>query len=261
MDKLGTWAAGAGVAAGLVAAGAATDRRLGSWPVATVAATVGAGSYLAGTFGPRVSLFGQPAKAHRLPGTFALTFDDGPDPRHTPEISALLAERGHRATFFALGRAVRQHPELAARVLADGHELAVHGDDHRLLAFSPPAELRRQLAAAEDAIHTATGQLPARLFRPPHGVRSPWLARTVQNCGYVLCSWNGSVFDTAEPGTAAIAARVERLLEPGAVVLLHDGDGSFANGSRRQTVSALPGILDAAERRGLRSVRLSTLVS
>jgi len=261
MDKLGTWAASAGVAAAIVAAGAATDRRLRSRPAATLGGALIAGGYLAGTFGPRVGLFGRPAVPRRQPGTFALTFDDGPDPRHTPEISELLASRGHRATFFVLARAVRKHPTLAARLIADGHEVAAHGDDHRLLAFAAPAEIDRQLAAAEDAVHNATGQRPARLFRPPHGVRSPWLSRTVNRCGYRLCAWDGAVFDTAEPGAATIAARVERLLEPGAVVLLHDGDGSFANGSRRQTVDALPIILDAAERRGLRSVHLSTLIS
>lgn len=261
MDKLGTWAASAGVATAIVAAGAATDRRLRSSPAATLGAALIAAGYLAATFGPRARLFGQPAVPRRQPGAFALTFDDGPDPRHTPEISTLLAARGHRATFFVLASAVRQHPALAARLLADGHELAAHGDDHRLLAFAAPGEIQRQLGAVEDAVQRATGRSPARLFRPPHGVRSPWLARTASRRGYRLCAWDGSVFDTAEPGAATIAARVERLLEPGAVVLLHDGDGSFASGSRRQTVDALPMILDSAERRGLRSVHLSTLIS
>lgn len=261
MDKLGTWGASAGVAAGIVAAGVAIDRRLGSGPACTAGAAAVAGAYLAGTFGPRVRLFGQPAVPHRQPGAFALTFDDGPDPRHTPEISALLASRGHHATFFVLARAVSQHPELAARLLADGHELAAHGDDHRLLAFAAPAEIHRQLAATEEAVYRAIGQPPAPLFRPPHGVRSPWLVRTANRRGYRVCAWDGAVFDTAEPGVTTIAARVERLLAPGAVVLLHDGDGSFSNGSRRQTVDALPAILDAAEQRGLRSVHLSTLIA
>lgn len=196
-----------------------------------------------------------------MPGAFALTFDDGPDPRHTPAISGLLAERGQQATFFVLARHVRSHPEILSGLLADGHELACHGDDHRLLAFSSPSEIRCQIAATENAVYLATGTLPLPLFRPPHGVRSPWLSRVVQRYGYRVCAWDGSVFDTAQPGAAAIADRVERLLRPGAVVLLHDGDGSGREASRRQTLAALPEILDRAERRGLRSVGLGTLAA
>ena len=78
--------------------------------------------------------------------------------------------------------------------------------------------------------------------------------------GYRVCGWSGRVFDTANPGVETIVARVARALKPGAVILLHDGDGSSRDASRRQTVEALPAILDMAERLGLLSVRLSTLV-
>jgi peptidoglycan/xylan/chitin deacetylase (PgdA/CDA1 family) len=82
----------------------------------------------------------------------------------------------------------------------------------------------------------------------------------LEHRGYRLCSWDGAVFDTAQPGPDVIAARVGGLLRPGATVLLHDGDGSGRTGSRRQTLDALPRILDTAERRGLRSECMSALV-
>lgn len=260
MDRNGTWAAAGAVAVGLSAAGVAADRRLQTGPLATAAGLAAAGAYLAGTLAPRSRLFGAPATPGASDGVLSLTFDDGPDPRHTPAVSRLLAERGHRATFFVLASAVRAHPAVAAAVRQDGHELASHGDDHRLLAFASPREIRRQLAAVERAVEDATGEGPTRLFRAPHGVRSPWLARIALRAGYRLCAWDGTVFDTAEPGAEVIARRVERLLRPGAIVLLHDGDGSGLGGSRRQTVDALPAILDAAERRGLRSVGLGALL-
>jgi peptidoglycan/xylan/chitin deacetylase (PgdA/CDA1 family) len=262
MGPRATKAAAGGVAAGLAAMGVSVDTRLGTRPLAMGAAAGAAAAYIFGTFAPRSTIFGKTvaARASRDSGAFALTFDDGPDPRHTPEISRILARRGHRATFFVLGQAVKTHPEVAATVLEDGHELACHGDDHRLLAFATPSELRRQIAATESAVRLATGTLPARLFRPPHGIRSPWLTRVVEGCGYRICAWDGYVFDTAQPGAAAIVARVGRLLRPGAIILLHDGDGSGRGASRRQTVEALPGILDAAERRGLRALPLSTVV-
>ena len=196
-----------------------------------------------------------------IPGTFALTFDDGPDPRYTPAICRVLAERGHRATFFVLGRAVRRAPHLIRTILEAGHEVACHGDDHRLLAFAPPREIERQIVAAEHAVARAGGRPLVRLFRAPHGVRSPWLTRVVEQRGYRVCAWDGAVFDTARPGPGVIAARVGRLLRPGATVLLHDGDGSGRAASRQQTLDALPAILDIAERQGLRSAWMSALVA
>jgi peptidoglycan/xylan/chitin deacetylase (PgdA/CDA1 family) len=260
VDRYATWAGAGLVAACLTACGTRIDRRFGTRPVATVLLGGVAGAYLAATFSPRARLFGPSAAVAAHAGEFALTFDDGPDPRYTPAISRLLAARGHRATFFVLARAVQAHPDAARAVLADGHELACHGDDHRLLAFAPPGELRRQLESAENALLVATGRLPERMFRPPNGVRSPWLTRVMSDRGYAVCAWDGAVFDTAEPGVAAIVGRVERLLRPGAVILLHDGDGSGRGRPRRQTLEALPAILDAAERRGLRSVALGSLV-
>lgn len=261
MGKHVTWAAAGGIATMLAAAGVAVDARLGTRPLVTATAVAAAGAYLAGTFFPRTRVFGSPAAAGANADVFALTFDDGPDPRHTSAISALLAARGHRATFFVLGREVHAHPALAARVLVDGHEIACHGHDHRLLAFARPSEIFRQIAATEEAVYIATGELPTPLFRPPHGVRSPWLTRTTRRYGHRVCAWDGTVFDTADPGPDVIAARVERLLRRGAIVLLHDGDGSGRGASRQQTVDALPAILDAAERRGLRSIPLSTLLA
>jgi peptidoglycan/xylan/chitin deacetylase (PgdA/CDA1 family) len=260
IGKFGTWAAAGGTAGGIVAAGVAVGRRRDAVPGAAVAAVAVAGAYLTGTFAPRSRIFGAPVATTTTHDEFALTFDDGPDPRHTPTIARLLAERGHRATFFVLGRAVREHPDVAAELVELGHELACHGDDHRLLAFASPGELVRQLTATETAVARATGRLPAPLFRAPHGVRSPWLTRVAAGRGYGVCAWDGSVFDTAEPGAATIAARVARLLRRGAVILLHDGDGSGRGASRLQTVEALRAILDHAEQRGLRSVLLSSLV-
>jgi peptidoglycan/xylan/chitin deacetylase (PgdA/CDA1 family) len=253
--KVRTWAACGTLAGGVVALAARRGRGT------ALAAAALAGAWLYGTFAPRSRVFGAPATALARPGELALTFDDGPDPRHTVAIAQLLAERGHRATFFVLGRAVRAHPDTAAAVRAAGHELASHGDDHRLLALASPAAVRAQLRAAEDAVRQATGEPPAPLFRAPHGVRSPWLARVARAAGYRVCAWDGSVFDTAPPGVAAIVERVRPLLRPGAVILLHDGDGSGAGDSREQTVAALPLILDEVERRGLRSVPMSTLLA
>jgi peptidoglycan/xylan/chitin deacetylase (PgdA/CDA1 family) len=260
MGKKTTWVTCGAVAAGIVGTGALFDWALGTWPILTgVGAALGL-VYLVGTFGASTPIFGRVARAHSDGKTFSLTFDDGPDPRHTPAISKLLAERGHKATFFVLARQLREHPAVAAQVAADGHELANHGDDHRILAFSLPGTIRAQLAAAEEAARAATGGELAPLFRASHGYRSPWLGSVVRRLGYKLCGWDGRIFDSALPGAETIAERATGVLRPGAVLLLHDGDGSGRGRPRQQTVDALPAILDEADRRGLRSVRLSELL-
>jgi peptidoglycan/xylan/chitin deacetylase (PgdA/CDA1 family) len=249
------------VCVGLVAAGRAADRRRDGLPVATTGAALLAGAYLAGTYMPNGGLFGAVARpCEDAEGRFSLTFDDGPDPRHTPTVSRLLAERGHTATFFVLGRSARAYPEIVRQLAAEGHEVACHGDDHRLLAFASPRTVEAQITAWEEAVEAALDNPGASLFRAPHGVRSPWLTSVARSRGYSLCGWDGSVFDTAEPGSEAIVRRVTALLRPGAVVLLHDGDGSGRGGSRAQTVTALGGVLDSAELRGLRSVTLGSIL-
>lgn len=262
MDKGATIPVGIGMSVGLGAAGIVLDRRRVGRPLGTAGALGVAAAYLVGTFHRNAPLFGRVARP-RLPvedRRFSLTFDDGPDPRHTPEISALLASRDHRATFFVLGRAAREHPELIRMLASDGHEVACHGDDHRLLAFAPPSVIVQQLDAWEEAVEAALGRTGSTLLRTPHGFRSPWLTRVARNKGYVVCGWDGSVFDTAEPGAGPIVNRVVPLLRPGAVVLLHDGDGSGCGASRAQTVAAIEPILTAADVLGLRSTTLGSLL-
>lgn len=260
MTKRETVVASAAVCVGLVGAGRTMDRSRRKAPVVTGGAAAAAVAYLAGTYLQNLGLFGRVARAAGGDRFFALTFDDGPDPRHTPAISTLLAERGHRATFFVLGRAARSHPELLRRLVADGHEVACHGDDHRVLAFAPPRTIRSQIGAWERSVEAAIGRPGALLVRTPHGARSPWLTTVARRRGYAVCGWDGRVFDTAEPGVDTIVQRVVPLLRPGAVVLLHDGDGSGRGGSRAQTVEALGPILDAAEAQGLTSATLGSLI-
>lgn len=259
VGRTATWLACLAVTAGIVGVGALLDGFLGSHGLLLAVSLVVGLAYLVGTFSANSRLFGSVFRTRADRPRLALTFDDGPDPRFTPAISSLLAGRGHRATFFVLGEHVRAHPRVVTQLAADGHEVASHGDAHGLLAFSSPSALRRQLRTAERAIEDILGTPPASLFRAPHGVRSPWLVSVARRCGYEVCGWDGRVFDTSSPGIEKIVARVYRLLRPGAVVLLHDGDGSGRAASRQETLAALRPILDELDRRGLRSVPVSEL--
>lgn len=217
MNRNQTIAASAAVSGALISAGRRVDGRLGSGPVFTVGSVAAAGAYLAGTYMQNLPLFGTVARPAPTAGesSFSLTFDDGPDPRHTREIAEILASRGQHATFFVLGRAVRAYPEVIRELAAGGHEIACHGDDHRVLGFARPGTIRTQITAWEQAVEAALGRPGSRLLRAPHGVRSPWLVSVARRRGYAVCGWDGSVFDTAEPGVEVIVERVARLLRPG----------------------------------------------
>jgi uncharacterized protein (TIRG00374 family) len=211
-------------------------------------------------FTPNARLFGRVIGTGFSPSPkVAITFDDGPSPEHTPAVLDALRSAGARSTFFVLGRHVRAHPELARRIVAEGHELASHGDDHSLLTFAGPAAIAHQFRAADEAITEAVGTPVAHLFRTPHGYRGPFVAPVARRLGYRLVGWTGAIFDTARPGVDVIVDRCAGVLAPGAIVLLHDGDGSGRGGDRTQTVEALPRVLETARERGLEPVTVSEL--
>ena len=211
-----------------------------------------------GMFGASSPLFGGVVDgSHILRPVAALTFDDGPSAETTPRILDTLKREGVRATFFVLGKHAERYPELIERIVREGHELGNHGYDHRILAFAGPAEIHQQLQRTDRIVRTAGGP-PVRVFRAPHGFRSPFVSRTARRLGYLTCAWSAGVFDTAKPGAAVIVQRSIRALKPGAVLLLHDADG-WGDDDRSQTAEALPAIIDAARHQGLSFVTMSEI--
>jgi peptidoglycan-N-acetylglucosamine deacetylase len=195
-------------------------------------------------FFPRLS--GQGRSGH-----VALTFDDGPDPAATPLFIEALAERGLRATFFMLGARVEREPALAAEVAAAGHEIGVHGWEHRFLPLRGPRATFADLTRARDVIAEATGRVPW-LFRPPYGVlSSPALAAARARgltCVLWTC-WGREWTPGADP--AAVYATLASGLDGGGTVLLHDSDTTSPAGSWRAALGALPALLDECSRRSL----------
>lgn len=178
------------------------------------------------TFTPNARLFGKVVGiGSTAEPMVAITFDDGPSPEWTPGVLDALRDADARATFFALGRQVRAHPDIARRIVDEGHELASHGDDHSLLVFAGPRAIVHQFRAAESALTNAVDGRATKLFRAPHGFRNPFVSAIAGQEGYRMVGWHGAVFDTARPGVEAIVARCRNVLRPGAILLLHDGDG------------------------------------
>jgi peptidoglycan/xylan/chitin deacetylase (PgdA/CDA1 family) len=189
-----------------------------------------------------------------------LTFDDGPNERATAAILETLATERVPAAFFMVGDHVRRYPGLARRVVSEGHLVGNHTYNHVKLHLAGPKRIREQLEVAHNAIEWATGRIP-RAFRAPHGYRSPFLKSIIVDMRYTVFGWTFGVFDTAKPGVEEIRRRVRKRLRPGAIVLLHDGDGYDAEGDRLQTANALPGIIADARNAGYEFAPLSELLN
>ena len=213
-----------------------------------------------GMFGASSPLFGGVVDGRRVRRDLvALTFDDGPSPDTTPRILDILRAEGVRATFFVLGKHAERHPEIVERIVREGHELGNHGYDHGILAFAGATQVHRQLQRTERLLRRAGGP-PVRVFRAPHGFRSPFVARTARRLGYITCAWSAGVFDTAKPGADVIERRSAKALKPGAVLLLHDADG-WGDDDRSQTAEALPGIIATARERGFGFATMSEIAA
>ncbi|HEY6830770.1 MAG TPA: polysaccharide deacetylase family protein, partial [Gemmatimonadaceae bacterium] len=197
-------------------------------------------------------IFGRPITRLRAADrAVALTFDDGPNPEAPPVILDALAQRGVKATFFILGRHAERWPELVARVAREGHSIGNHGYYHRKLHFKSPSYVRDDLQLGTERIESPTGSRP-KLFRAPHGFRSPWVTPIAKSLGQRTVGWSLGVWDSDRPGVDVIAERTVAGARPGSILLLHDGDGYDPGGDRMQTARAVPIIVDRLLEQGFR---------
>ena len=211
---------------------------------------------LAPVIPPLAQALGVPRRCEQASGV-ALTFDDGPHPEGTPAVLELLATAGAHATFFLVGEQVRAFPELAERIVAEGHEVAVHGDRHRVMLRLAPAMIAADLERAQATIGELTGQSP-RFHRPPLGIYSYPGLKIARQQGLEPMLWSRWGRDwSAKSSAASISATVTADLSPGDVLLLHDADWYSDAGCWRNTVAALPAILDRVSASGLQFQRLS----
>jgi peptidoglycan/xylan/chitin deacetylase (PgdA/CDA1 family) len=174
---------------------------------------------------PQLSLFGPfVCRGSSNRKCVALTFDDGPDERSTPALLQLLQQRGVQASFFAVGKRVAALPDIAAQIVREGHLLENHSYAHSNATnfFSVP-RLRNELKQTQDAIHQATGVTPT-CFRPPMGLSNPRIFRAAREEGLKVIGWSARGLDTKLTDSVEVVSRICRRVEPGAIILLHDGN-------------------------------------
>ncbi|MCX4705246.1 polysaccharide deacetylase family protein [Streptomyces sp. NBC_01373] len=175
--------------------------------------------------------------------SMVLTFDDGPDPRYTPDILDTLAEYEVRAMFFVCGEMAADHPDLLARMADEGHAVGNHTWSHPLLTRLSRGRIRSEMERTCDVIEKAYGERPV-WFRAPYGAWNRAAFQLGAELGMEPLAWTVDTLDWTTPGTRSIVKRVEHGAAPGVVVLSHD-----AGGDRTQSVRALrdylPNLLDS----------------
>jgi peptidoglycan/xylan/chitin deacetylase (PgdA/CDA1 family) len=152
-----------------------------------------------------------------------LTLDDGPDPVVTPRMLEVLERHEATATFFVLLTRVRRHETVLQEIMAAGHEIALHGPDHRPLSQFSAREVGRRTAAARAELEDVTGR-SVRWFRPPYGQQTPSRWAAVRRTGLEPVLWSATTWDW-KPGVTD-ADRVARAIDgcrPGGILLAHDG--------------------------------------
>jgi len=185
----------------------------------------------------------------------ALTFDDGPDPRSTPVLLDALQEEGVKVVFFCVGEKVAAHPELAARIVREGHLVENHSYDHSNgMNFLTTRQLCAEMTHAQTVIEHATGRQP-RLFRPPMGLSNPRVFRAARALRLTVVGWTARGLDTKESKPTRIVKRLTARLRPGAILLLHDGN---IPGDR--LVATLRNLLDKLRAEGYQVERLDRIL-
>jgi peptidoglycan/xylan/chitin deacetylase (PgdA/CDA1 family) len=183
----------------------------------------------------------------------ALTFDDGPWPVTTDKVLAVLRKFKVKATFFMVGRQVRQRPAMVRAVLADGNEIGSHSWSHKVLGTAPQRTVAYEIQAGQQAVAKVTKVWPA-FFRPPYGSVSRIVYSEAAASKTKLILWDIDPQDWRRPPATIIANRVVGAAKPGAVVLMHDGGGD-----RKNTVDALSMIIPRLQAKGYRFVTLDQL--
>ena len=185
----------------------------------------------------------------------ALTFDDGPDPRYTPQILKILKKHQTPATFFMAGENAQKYPGLVSAICHYGHGIGNHTFSHPHLTSLTIPEITAELAATDRAVQTACGIRPA-LFRPPYEELSGDILSVSHRLHKHVILSTVTLEHAAAKSPRAMAKRAANMVFPGAIILVHDG-----RLNRTRTVQALPYLIEALNSKGYRIIPVQRLLA
>jgi peptidoglycan-N-acetylglucosamine deacetylase len=188
-------------------------------------------------------LFGKVLIAGRNPDEIALTYDDGPNDIVTERLLDVLAHHNVRATFFLIGRYVRERPQIARAIATSGHLIGNHTMTHPWLAWQSASRIHEEITGCNALLEDTLG-IPIRYFRAPHGARRPAVLRIARSLGLTPVQWNILPGDWQPIGAEEIAARTVRSItrnqqrNRASNIVLHDGGQAGLGQPRLPTVEA-----------------------
>lgn len=188
-----------------------------------------------------------------------LTFDDGPHPLYTPRVLEILDRFQAKATFFVIGRHLKEHGDLVVAASKAGHIIGNHTDHHFwTMSFSSAKKIRQEILACQSEVEKWAGYKP-RFYRQPAGFRNPRIFQILKELNMTMVGWQVRAFDTQQKSPQSIVRRILKKAQPGGVILLHDGSDSASNQDRTATLQALPEILGGLQERGMEFLTLDEL--
>ncbi len=223
------------------------------------AVSLAAGGYAYAAMWPTSQIFGRAIIGGPDAAEFALTYDDGPNDPHTRHLLDVLAKYEVRATFFLIGRFVRQRPEIVRAIREAGHLVANHTMTHPVLLFQSPKRVLEELRSCNAAIEDALDER-VQYFRPPHGARRPDVLRAARELGLTPVLWNVMGYDWKATTADAVLANLRKGIArnrrrgAGSNLLLHDGGQAGIGQDRGHTVAATATLVRQALAEGVRFV-------
>ena len=199
---------------------------------------------------------GLPAGSKKL----ALTYDDGPNDPHTLRLLEVLAKHNVHATFFLIGRYVKERPDIAREIAQAGHAIGNHTFNHPNLIFASPRQTRTELQQCQQALYDAVGR-HFTLFRPPFGGRRPGTLQLARNLGLEPIMWNVMGWDWSGRSADYVEQKVHKHTRGGDVILLHDGGHSAFGADRSQTVLATARLIARYRSEGHELLRIPEMIA
>jgi len=183
----------------------------------------------------------------------AISFDDGPAQAHTAEILDVLKSNNVPAVFFCIGKNITGNEYLLKKIAADGHIIGNHSYSHHFwFDLFSTKKMREDLELMNEQVKKITGFTPL-LFRPPYGVTTPNMKKVMQQTGLTAVGWNVRSLDTVINDKETLLKKITGLLQPGAIILLHDTSST--------TLSILPSFIAGCKEQGYEFVRLDHLLN
>lgn len=187
----------------------------------------------------------------------ALTFDDVPDPRYTPQVLRILSANGVKATFFIVGSRAKKHPDLVARIVREGHVIGNHSYNHPQFHKLTMEEYTEQIIRTENLLYGIIGYKP-KMIRPPYGDITENQLLWAKREGYKIVNWDVDSLDWKGLSKEAVKKNIMATAGQGSIILQHAGGGSSSDLSG--SIGALPEVIRALKKKGYTFVTVPKLL-